>query len=90
MFLNKARTAFERYQRRKAAFIQADRKIPFLCLKKHIRSILRLLLYLQRKAVGFQVEVIHHTKLENKNPVIFAVTHIGKWIFFQLHWGYLG
>lgn len=77
--ITEAGTAFERYQRQKAAIIQKNREIPFVRVKKHIRPILRLLLYLQRKTVGFQVEVIHRTKLNNKNPVIFAVTHIGKW-----------
>lgn len=47
--------------------------VSFIHIKKCIRPILRLLLFLQRKVFGFQVEVIHRTKLKNNNPAIFAV-----------------
>lgn len=48
-------------------------------MKKCIRPALRPLLFAQRKIAGFQVEVMRRTRLGNKNPIIFAITHIGKW-----------
>lgn len=34
---------------------------------------------MQRKLLGFQTEVIHRKRWESDKPVIFAITHIGKW-----------
>lgn len=53
--------------------------MPFIFAKKIIRPLLKCVLLVQRKVVGFQTEVIHRERLNSNKPVIFAVTHIGKW-----------
>lgn len=75
----KAIQAFEAYQDRKRKQIQSNEKLKFAKARKCIRPLLRLLLFGQRKICGFQVEVLNLNKLEKMCPVIFAVTHIGKW-----------
>lgn len=81
MPLSNAEAAFRRYQEKKAEMIRNKRKIPLIMLKRLLRPVLRLVLFAQRKFVGFRVELMHITKKRNRSPVIFAVTHMGKWDF---------
>lgn len=76
----KAAAAFAAYQKWKSEQVQCGRKIKHIALRKYIRPFLRLLLLGQRKICGFQIEVMNRIRIEKK-PVIFAVTHIGKWDF---------
>ncbi|MCM1540215.1 MAG: 1-acyl-sn-glycerol-3-phosphate acyltransferase [Blautia sp.] len=71
--------AFEAYQEKKSAQVQNNEKLKYVKARKCIRPLLRFLLFAQRKLCGFQVELLNEITLENKSPVIFAVTHIGKW-----------
>lgn len=75
----KAMLAFERYQKKKSVQIQ-NKRVRFIAIRKCIRPLLRFLLFGQRKIYGFQVEVLKQINSKNY-PVIFAVTHIGKWDF---------
>lgn len=75
----KAIQAFEAYQEKKRAQIQNNEKLKHMEARKCIRPLLRLLLFGQRKLCGFQVEMLNKVTFEIKRPVIFAVTHIGKW-----------
>lgn len=50
-------------------------------LRKKSRPLFRLCLWIQRKTNGFTVETLTDIKAPKGQPVIFAVTHIGKWDF---------
>ena len=40
-----------------------------------------LLLFGKREICGFKIEVLNRVRMAEKEPVIFGVTHIGKWDF---------
>ena len=75
----KAIQAFEAYQKKKSAQVQSNEKLEYVRFRKCIRPLLRLLLFGQRKICGFEVEVLKQIRLPKKHPIIFAVSHIGKW-----------
>lgn len=77
----KAAAAFAAYQDWKSEQIRRNRKIKHFAVRKYIRPFLRFLLFGQRKICGFQIEVLNCVSIEKKAPIIFAVTHIGKWDF---------
>ncbi|MCM1325830.1 MAG: 1-acyl-sn-glycerol-3-phosphate acyltransferase [Bacteroidales bacterium] len=77
----KAEEAFTAYQHWKREQVQHCQKIKYSTFRKCIRPFLRILLFGQRKICGFEVEVLNRACIKGKEPVIFAVTHIGKWDF---------
>lgn len=77
----KAAIAFAAYQDWKREQVRCGQKIKYLVFRKYIRPFLRLLLFGQRKICGFKIEVLNRVRITEKAPVIFAVTHIGKWDF---------
>ena len=58
-----------------------NEKCKFLKLKKEFRPIIRSGLFIQRKINGFSVEIMNEKSAFHNKPIIFVVTHIGKWDF---------
>lgn len=73
--------SFERYKRNKELILEGQRNLPRNILRKLLRPLFRLCLMVQRKANGFSVEMLNDIRVPKDRPVIFAVTHIGKWDF---------
>ena len=73
--------AFDNYKRNKATMIQSGKKIKHISLKKHLRPLLRTVLFIQRKLKRQTVEFINRELPEVSSPIVFAVTHIGKYDF---------
>ncbi len=73
--------SFKRYKRNKKLILKDKKKIPHKMLRKQFRPLFRLCLWIQRKVNGFTVEILNDIKVPKGHPVIFAVTHIGKWDF---------
>lgn len=73
--------AFDNYKRNKATMIQSGKKIKHISLKKHLRPLLRTVLFIQRKLKRQTVEFISRELPEVNSPIVFAVTHIGKYDF---------
>lgn len=55
--------------------------MPTVILRKIFRPLLRIGLGVQRKINGLSVEMLNEVKFPENRPVIFALTHIGKWDF---------
>ena len=72
---------FERYKELKKQCINNDVPIKNIELRKKIRPVLRSVLKVQRKFNNQTVEFINKTDLISDRPIVFAVTHIGKWDF---------
>lgn len=77
----KAREAFDKYTQKKKEIIESNLKIKNLNVRKYIRPLLRGALRLQRTINKFDVEFINFDKIKENRPIIFAVSHIGKWDF---------
>lgn len=73
--------AFEKYKQNKASLLQSDKPIKYIQLKKCIRPLLRAVLFMQRKINGQSIEVIGQKIPKTKCPIVFVVTHIGKYDF---------
>lgn len=72
---------FNRYKNRKKLILAGERKMPTVILRKIFRPLLRIGLGVQRKINGLSVEMLNEVKFPENRPVIFALTHIGKWDF---------
>ena len=72
---------FECYKRNKELILKRQKKGPRKTLRKFLRPLFRGCLWVQRNVKGFSVEMLNEIKLPKKFPVIFALTHIGKWDF---------
>lgn len=72
---------FKNYKRNKELILKNSRNLPGNMLRKQFRPLFRLCLWIQQKANGFTVETLTDIKSPKGQPVIFAVTHIGKWDF---------
>lgn len=70
---------FEEYKSFKR--IQSEKGIETSSHRKILRPILRIILYVQRALNGFHVQCLNSIELNKNEPVIIAVTHIGKWDF---------
>lgn len=70
---------FEEYKSFKR--IQSEKGIETSSHRKILRPILRIILYAQRIINGFHVQCLNSIELNKNEPVIIAVTHIGKWDF---------
>lgn len=75
------RIAFDNYIQNKATMVQSGKKIKHIPLKKHLRPLLRTVLFIQRKLKRQTVEFISRELPEVSSPIVFAVTHIGKYDF---------
>lgn len=75
------RIAFDNYKQNKAAMVQSGKMIKHISLKKHLRPLLRTVLFIQRKLKRQTVEFISRELPEVSSPIVFAVTHIGKYDF---------
>ncbi len=75
--------AFEKYKYDKKCFLKENLPIRHMKLRKSIRPLLRTVLFVQRKIKGQSIEVIGNkmTKRITDNPIVFVVTHIGKYDF---------
>ena len=71
----------QKYKNRKRNFLIKNEKCKFLKLKKVFRPIIRSGLFIQRKINGFSVEIMNEKSAFHNKPIIFVVTHIGKWDF---------
>ena len=72
---------FKQYKRNKTLILLEKKKLPNDIQRKFLRPLFRSCLWIQRKINGFSVEVLNGIKLPKGRPVIFALTHIGKWDF---------
>lgn len=81
MVMNRQAENFIRYKNNKTLILAGKRKLPNDILRKILRPLFRSCLWIQRKINGFSVEVLSDIKLPEGRPVIFALTHIGKWDF---------
>jgi len=72
---------FNRYKRNKTLMLAGKKKLPNDIPRKMLRPLFRSCLWIQRKISGFSVEVLNDIKIPEERPVIFALTHIGKWDF---------
>lgn len=79
--INKKRKEFESYKKKKVLILEEQKKLPSDIQRKIFRPLFRSCLWIQRKIKGFSVEVLNRIKLPKGHPVIFALTHIGKWDF---------
>lgn len=77
---NKKWIKFEQYKKQKALILKGKRKLPNGTIRKALRPLLRFCLWGQRKIEGFSVKKLNVMEVP-KSPVIFALTHIGKWDF---------
>lgn len=77
----KARIAFDRYTQKKKELIETNSKIKNLKVRKCIRPALRGALRIQRMINKFEVEFIKFDEIKEDRPIIFAISHIGKWDF---------
>lgn len=72
---------FIRYKKNKTLILAGKKKLPGKTIRKILRPLFRSCLWAQRKINGFSVEVLSEIKPPEGRPVIFALTHIGKWDF---------
>lgn len=79
--MHNKRIAFDNYIQNKAIMVQSGKKIKHIPLKKHLRPLLRTVLFIQRKLKRQTVEFISRELPEVSSPIVFAVTHIGKYDF---------
>lgn len=70
---------FEKYKKNKVMMLKGRKGLPIVVVRKVFRPLLRSCLWIQRKIKGFSVEQLNDIKVLEKRPVIFTVTHIGKW-----------
>lgn len=79
----KIEKGFEIYQQKKKDIIEQNKNIKGKNIRIILRPLLRFALYLQRKLKKQNVEVIGNRDytLPNDRPVIFSVSHIGKYDF---------
>lgn len=75
------RYKFEKYKQRKAWNLENNIPIRNIKLKKIIRPVLRKILWIQRKINRQVVEFINKEIPKVERPIVFAVSHIGKWDF---------
>lgn len=75
--------AFEKYKADKKCFLKENLPIRHMRLRKSIRPLLRTVLFVQRKIKGQSIEVIGNKKIKKVTgtPIVFVVTHIGKYDF---------
>lgn len=73
--------SFKCYKKNKELILKNNKKIPGKMLRERSRPLFRLCLWIQRKINGFFVEILDDIKIPKGQPIIFAVTHIGKWDF---------
>ncbi len=79
--MSKKRREFGHYKKRKTLILEDKEKLPKDVIRKFFRPMFRSCLWIQRKLNGFSVEVLNDIKIPQGRPIIFAVTHIGKWDF---------
>lgn len=72
---------FEQYKQHKNEMVQNNLPIKYIYLKKCLRPILRKVLWAQRMLNRQKVEFIHREIPKINCPIVFAVSHIGKWDF---------
>lgn len=73
--------AFDNYKKNKATMVQTGKMIKHITIKKNLRPLLRVILYIQRKLKKQTVEFINRELPEVSSPIVFVVTHIGKYDF---------
>lgn len=66
------------FTKNKELILKGRRKTPGNILRKLLRPLFRLCLWVQRKVNGFSVEMLNDIRVLQGRPVIFAITHIGK------------
>ena len=71
---------FEKYkQRKKRCFIKNS--YITMKLRKMIHPLLHVMLMISRKSHGYNIEIINKPRVVSNRPVIYAVSHIGKFDF---------
>lgn len=82
---DKAHQSFFKYQKNKERIITNDETIKGMHIRKIIRPLLIVLLRIQRLFTGLKVKIISKPDFKRDKPVIYAVSHIGKWDFEIIH-----
>lgn len=77
----KKKAKFEKYKQNKSYIVQCDIPIKHIALKKKLRPLLRAILFMQRKIKGQTIELLNGKIPEIGCPIVFAVSHIGKYDF---------
>lgn len=71
---------FEKYKQGKKRCLIKNSYIP-MKLRKMIHPLLHVMLLVSRKSRGYKIEVINKPRVVSNRPVIYAVSHIGKFDF---------
>lgn len=72
---------FEIYKQKKEKNIIEDEKIKNISIRKKIRPLLRMILKIQRAFYNKKVTILNFNNESTDKPIIYVVTHIGKWDF---------
>ena len=75
------REKFEKYKKYKAKMIEYNLPLKGITLKQFIRPLLRRILKIQRVLKGQTVEFLNGEIPKTERPIVFAVSHIGKYDF---------
>lgn len=76
----------EKYKQKKGRLIQCGRKLPNVDIRKRVHPILRRILFLKRILCGQTLTILQNKSIMKTNkPVIYAVTHIGKFDFEMVY-----
>lgn len=75
------RKKFDEYKERKKRILENDESIKNIQIRKFIRPLLRFVLSVQRMINGQKVEFINERFEETDRPIIYVISHIGKWDF---------
>lgn len=76
---------FKKYQERKDRIVANNKMIRGMKWRKNIRPILKMILGIMRKTSGQTIEVISKEFPSTNRPVIYAVSHIGKFDFERVN-----
>jgi len=75
------RAKFEKYKQNKAKIVDCELPIKWISLKRFIRPLLRAVLKVQRLFNRQTVEFLNREIPKIDGPIVFAVSHIGKFDF---------
>ncbi|MBQ8518835.1 MAG: 1-acyl-sn-glycerol-3-phosphate acyltransferase [Agathobacter sp.] len=82
---DKAHQSFSVYQKQKERIVTKDETIKGISIRKTIRPLLVFMLRIQRLFTGLKIEIISKPDFKRDKPVIYAVSHIGKWDLEIIH-----
>lgn len=76
---------FKKYQEKKSRIIANNESIRGIKWRKAIRPVLKIVLRIMREKAGQTMEVISEEHSVTDRPIIYAVSHIGKFDFERVN-----